>query len=307
MNIRIIFLLSAFAAFLLPFAYGENNPAPAAAQVTAAPRRGALYRVRHQGHTAYLFGTIHVGLPAFYPLDDQVTQALSHATNLVLELDVRQSEPFQAALRKHGRYAEGDSLERHLSLDSLAHLRRTLQQLGMPFEQVATLKPWLVTNLLMGLDLERQGYQRQHGIEFFLLAQARTKEVQELESAEYQMSLFDGMSDADQEQYLRENLADWEEGELQRKAHALIDAWASADSDAQERLLRASLAEKTLSADFTHRVLLDKRNPEMADKIGALLKTGETAFVAIGLLHLLGENGVPALLRRSGYEVEKLY
>lgn len=307
MNIRIIFLLSAFAAFFLPFAYGENNPAPAAAQVTAAPRRGALYRVRHHGHTAYLFGTIHVGLPAFYPLDDQVTQALSHATNLVLELDVRQSEPFQAALQKHGRYADGDSLEHHLTPQSVALLRRMLEQLGIPFEQVATLKPWLVANLLMGLDLERQGYQRQHGIEYFLLTQARTKEVRELESAEYQMSLFDDMSDADQEQYLRENLAELEEGESQRKARTLIDAWASADSDAQERVLRTSLAEKTLSAEFTHRVLLDKRNPEMANKIDTLLKTDDTAFVAIGLLHLLGDSGVPTLLRQRGYEVEKLY
>ncbi|QDZ29167.1 TraB/GumN family protein [Noviherbaspirillum sp. UKPF54] len=307
MNIRIIFLLSAFAAFFLPFAYGENNPAPAAAQATAAARRGALYRVRQQGHTAYVFGTIHVGLPAFFPLDDQVTQALSHASRLVLELDVRRDEPFQAALRKHGLYADGDTLERHLSPAGLAHLRRALERFGMPFAQVTMLKPWLVTNMLVGLDLERQGYQRRYGIEFFLLAQAQAKEVRELESAEYQMSLYDDMSDAQQEQYLRENLAELEESASRGKARALIEAWASADGDAQERLLRESLAEKTLSADFTQRVLLDKRNPEMADKIGALLQSGETSFVAIGLLHVLGENGVPALLRRRGYEVEKLY
>ena len=288
MNIRIIVLLSAFAAFFLPFAYGENNPAPAAAQAATAARRGALYKVRHHGHTVYLFGTIHVGLPAFFPLEEQVTQALARADSLVLELDVRRNEPFQAALHRHGLYADGDSLAHHLSPDNLSNLRRTLERFDIQFEQVAMMKPWLVTNLLLSLDLERQGYQRRDGIEFFLLNHARTKAVLELESAEYQMSLFDGLSDTDQEQYLRENLAELEQGEARKKARALIDAWASADGDAQERLLREWLAEQTLSARFTQRVLLDQRNPEMADKIAALLQREKTAFVAVGLLHLLG-------------------
>lgn len=304
---RIIFLLSACAAFFLPFAYAENNPAPAAAQVASTPRRGTLYRVRLQDHTAYLFGTIHVGLPDFFPLEDQVTQALAQATRLALELDVRQSEPLQAALQKHGTYARGGTIDRHLSPDSLKRLRQALERFGIPFEQVATMKPWLVMNLLIGLDLERNGYQRRHGVEFFLLTNAQSKTVQELESAEYQMSLYDGMSEADQERYLIENLAQLDDGELQKKTRALIDAWAAADSDALESLLRASLAEQTWSAQFTRRVLLDRRNPEMADKIEALLRGDGTTFVAIGLLHLLGENGVPALLRQRGYAVEKLY
>ncbi len=268
-----------------------------------------LYRIRHRGNTAYLFGTIHVGLPAFYPLDPQVTGALESAGKLVLELDVRNDAPFQAALKKHGLYAEGDAIERHLSPDDLAQLRNTLRQFDIPFENIRHMKPWIVANLLIGLDLERNGYQRSDGIEMFLasFATRQSKAVQELESADYQMSLFDGMTDTTQEQYLRENLAELGDGQAMKRSQVLIDAWANADGKALDDIVRELPNEKTATAEFTRSVLLDKRNPEMASKIEALLKNDKTSFVGVGLLHLVGEKGLPNLLRERGYEVEKLY
>ncbi len=310
MKSGIVFLLSAFIGFFLPPAYAENNAAAgASAQVGAVPQRGMLYRIRHQGNTTYLFGTIHVGLPDFFPLESEVTRALTSSSKLVLELDVRDNAPFQDALQKHGMYAGDDTLERHLSSDSLAKLHGALRGFGIPFENVRHMKPWLVTNLLVGLDLERNGYRRSHGIEVFLLSliEQQAKTVQELESAEYQMSLFDSMTDAMQEQYLRENLAELSDGNALRRARALIDAWANANGNALEQLVRDSQNEKTTSSEFMHRILLDKRNPEMANKIEALLKNDATTFVGVGLLHLVGETGLPKLLRERGYQVEKLY
>jgi uncharacterized protein YbaP (TraB family) len=55
------------------------------------------------------------------------------------------------------------------------------------------------------------------------------------------------------------------------------------------------------------RTLLGKRNPEMAASIENIMKADRTAFVGVGLLHLLGEQGVPELLRQRGYQVEQIY
>jgi uncharacterized protein YbaP (TraB family) len=311
MKNKIIGFLTVLSGFFLTLAYAENNLATDAALAvrTDGPQRGALYRVRHQGNTTYLFGTIHVGKPAFFPLEGEVTRALTRSSKLVVELDVRNGESFQQAVQKHGVYAAGDSIDKHLSAESLHQLRQALDKSGIPFENIARMKPWLVTNLLLGLDLERNGFQRSQGIEFFLLsfAKEQTKTVQELESAEYQFSLYDDMTQAEQEQYLRENLAQLSDGNALRKARAMIDAWASANGKALEEVLRESLNEKTISSEFMQRVLLDKRNPEMANKIETLLKNDETTFVGVGLLHLIGDTGVPGLLRERGYEVEKLY
>ncbi|RZI43404.1 TraB/GumN family protein [Herbaspirillum sp. HC18] len=296
-------------ALLSGFAYADNDAAPAAAAQAAAPNRGTLYRVRHGGNTAYLFGTIHVGTPAFFPLEAEVMRALSQASKLVLEIDLRKPEPFQVALKKHGFYPPGDGIEKHLAPNSLRQLRTGLKGFGIALDEVRHMKPWLLANMLVGLDLERHGYQRSHGTEMFLLSLAakESKTVAEIESAEYQMALFDSMTDAQQEQYLRENLAELGDGNAWKKARVLIDAWANANGDAAEAFLRDARNDKSASAEFTYRVLLEKRNPEMADKIEALLRNDTTTFVGVGLLHMVGETGVPALLRRRGYEVEKVY
>jgi hypothetical protein len=130
MKNKIILLLSVLSGFFHPAAYAENHlatdvavVAPAVQQSAAAPKRGILYRVRHQRNTAYLFGTIHVGQPAFFPLETEVTRALTQASKLVVEIDIRSTEPFHEALNKHGLYAEGDSIEWHLSAESLEQLR----------------------------------------------------------------------------------------------------------------------------------------------------------------------------------------
>lgn len=309
MKSRFVFLLSAVLAFFSTTASAENNAVPSVTAQAAIQQRGTLYRVRHQGNTSYLFGTIHVGKPAFFPLGPEVTTALSRASKLVLEIDIRNNAPFQSALQKHGMYANNDTIDRHVSTATLGDLHRALERAGIAYDRVRHMKPWLLANMLIGFDLEQFGYQRSHGAEAFLLSLAdrQTKAVQELETAEYQMSLFDSMRDEVQEQYLRENLAELRDGNAMRKAQALIEAWANANGEALEGLMRESQKEKTTSSEFMHRILLDKRNPEMAEKIEGLLRDDETTFVGVGLMHMIGDTSVPTLLRQRGYEVEKLY
>lgn len=301
------------AGFLQP-AHAENNAAASAAIQAAraataqpAPARGALYRIHHEGRTAYLYGTIHVGRPEFVPLGAEVERALAQAHKLVLELDIRDERPLQGALQKHGLYAEGDGIESHLSAQTMTRLRQTLERFGMPLAQVQRMKPWLVANLLMGLDLDRNGYRRQYGAEYALLASASGKTIGELETAEYQMSLFDSMDAAQQEAYLNEAMTELDDGRALKKARALIDAWAGADHAGVERVWKELREEDTSTSAFTQRVLLDQRNPDMANKVEALLREEERSFVGVGMLHLIGDGGLPALLRQRGYRVERVY
>jgi uncharacterized protein YbaP (TraB family) len=188
-------------------------------------------------------------------------------------------------------------------------LKRVLQDFGIPYASVAQMKPWMVANLLLGVVLERSGYEGRNGIDVFLLGQAEAqhKPVRELESADYQLSLFDGMPEKEQENYLAENLAELSSGKLMEKTQALTKAWRNADSAAFATLSQEELDEKTTSADFMRRVMIDRRNPEMAQKIEAALQQKGTIFVGVGMLHLVGDGSMPELLRKRGYAVEKLY
>jgi len=62
-----------------------------------------------------------------------------------------------------------------------------------------------------------------------------------------------------------------------------------------------------VSGIFMRDVLLDGRNGALADKLAALIQGEDHTVAAIGLLHLLGKRGVPALLEAKGYQVERIY
>jgi uncharacterized protein YbaP (TraB family) len=271
--------------------------------------RGALYRVSHDGKTAYLFGTIHVGKQGALPLAPEAAQALRASKALVIELDIRQDQPFQLALARHGSYASGDTLQRHLSPATLQRLVPELARAGLSLQSVERYKPWLVANMLVGQELDRAGFQRADAVEYVLLAaaQKQDKAVRELESAEYQLALFDTLDERQQEQYLLENLADLASGTSLRKSQQLIDAWSSADGARINDSWRALTSGGTVSSDFMQRTLLGKRNPEMASSIERILQQDQVAFVGVGLLHLVGDNGLPQLLRQRGYDVVQVF
>lgn len=295
--------------FALVFALLAQVAEAAGVSEASAPRRGQLYKVTHDGKTSYLFGTIHVGKDGFYPLDAEAARALQGAKALVIELDIRENASFQKAMALHGRYAAGDTVQNHVQPETLQKLAPALAKAGMSLQSVQQFKPWLIANLLVGVELDARGFKRAQAVEYALLAaaQEQDKAVRQLESAEYQLGLFDALDAAQQEQYLLESLADLASGTAMKKSLALIDAWNAADAPGIQAAWHTATTGNSISAGFMQRVLLGKRNPEMAANIERIMQQDQVAFVGVGLLHLVGEDGLPQLLKRRGYQVEQLY
>lgn len=287
----------------------EHSTATTISASVPIKRQGVLFKVVRDGKVSYLFGTIHVGVKSFYPLAPQVSQALAAASQLVVELDTRADDAYQQAVRTYGSYRPGEHVRDHLSADTMARLTDALHAVGITVSSVSRLKPWLLANILMGLELQRSGFERSDGNEFFLLANAKARgtAVAELESADYQLSLFDTLSDADAERYLRESLSELSDGSSLRKARATIDAWNSGDPAALDALIPQAINGDTVVSNFTRRTLLGRRNPEMASRIESIMQDGKTTFVGVGLLHLLGADGLPRLLAQRGFHVERVY
>jgi uncharacterized protein len=295
---------AAAPAAYLPYGSVPDNPRPVAAR-----HQGGLFRVSHGGRVAYLFGTVHMGTRGFYPLPPEVSRALGGANRIVVELDTRANEAWLRALALHGRYAPGDTIRNHLSAPTLRLLTDALHARGISVASMAGYKPWLVANLLLSMELERKGYRRSDGVEQALLAQARRHgiRVTELESAEYQLALYDTLDESKSARYLEEALAGLENGRALRTAQAVIEAWSSGDVRALDVVLQESTSGPGVVAEFTRRVLLGRRNPDMAKQIERLMRGNSVTFVGVGLLHLLGANGLPQLLAQRGYLVERVY
>lgn len=275
-----------------------------------AVERGALFRATAQGHTLYLFGTMHVGVPGFYPFDARLLAALSAASTLALELDPDPS-PFAAAeaVRRFGALAQGAQAYAQLGSRKLALLDELARQAGMAPASARALKPVLLAVLLSTAEFEKLGYRADLSSdrELARIARASGKRILELESLESQLTILDRLSAPNQWRFLEECLDSIVSGRQLAEARSVIDAWGSADKAALDAMAARVAASGGVSGKFAREILLDGRNPALADKLAALLRAEDKAVAAIGVLHLLGARSVPALLAERGITVERVY
>lgn len=272
----------------------------------SATDRGALFKVSANGHSMYLFGTMHVGRPDFYPLEPRIAQAVAAASTLALEVDPDSPpEAVGKAVRDHAMAAAGFKMPAPLA----ARLARLLQKDGIDPATIAPFKPWMVAVILALQDVAAQGYSPGLAVDAHLrgLARAGKVKVMSLESAEMQMALFDRLSDADQLRFLDESISNLETGKASAEIRAIVDAWSTADRTALDALAEKVESDATLSGRFTREVLLDGRNRGLADKLLQLLAQENNTVAAVGVLHLLGKNSVPVLMRARGVTVERVY
>jgi len=274
-----------------------------------AAERGALFKVTASDRTLWLYGTIHAGKAGYYPLEPRIGGALAAAPMLVLEVDAaRDPAAVAAAFQHHGMFAPGSAGHAGLAPERRQRLDAALEAQGVNPAAVAQLKPWMLMTLLTIVDLQKLGYDPAQGVDAHLAGLVRGKiPVMELETAQYQAALLDRLPLEMQWQLLEETLAHMASGQQLREARELFDAYERADQAALERIALRIETDTGVTAKFTREIVLDERNGPMADKLAALLTRENNAVAAVGLLHLLGKRGVPALLRERGLKVERVY
>ncbi|PIG28003.1 hypothetical protein CLU93_2267 [Janthinobacterium sp. 35] len=290
--------------FLLPL------PAALAEAAPVAQNRGALFRVQDAGHTLYLFGTIHVGAPDFYPLEPTVMQALEGAGALALEIDPG-ADPRAAlgAVLKYGMEAPGSQVPADCRQTLAPRLAPLLQKYGIAPEAVAPMKPWMLASMLAIGEFSTLGYRSDLAVDNYLSQQAKARKIPvvELESMEGQLALFGAMTPLDQCRFLEDGVASIEDQEQNQEAREIANAWRTADAAAFDKLAAKAATDPSFSAQFVQKVLLDGRNPALADGIAKLLAREKHSLAAIGVLHLVGTKSVPDLLRKKGLKVERVY
>ena len=117
----------------------ETTQTTAPTEVTSPDEAPAitplLYEVTNeQGHKIWLFGSIHIGRPEFYPLPPYVTQAFAQADGLAVEFDLvafekdlaAQVEALQAMI-----YTDGTTIRDHLSPELYAAAVAILEEAGV--------------------------------------------------------------------------------------------------------------------------------------------------------------------------------
>jgi uncharacterized protein YbaP (TraB family) len=278
-----------------------------------AAERGALFRVGLDGHTMYLFGTLHVGLPEFYPLEPRIAGALAEASTLALEIDpVQPQGELARSLRTYGMLesnSSGSSAYDGMDPGRRALLEKLIRQGGLESARARTFKPVLLATMLTLAEYTRQGYRTELSSDAWLAREARAKGIRlvELESLDQQLSLLDRLAEPERWRFLDEMMATIGSGAQRIEARAMVRAWSSADRQALDEIAARCDADASVSGAFVNRVLLKERNVGLAARLLPLLRQEKQTVAAIGVLHLLGQGSVPALLQASGASVERIY
>lgn len=261
---------------------------------------GLLWRVAGQEGVSdsYLFGTMHSSDPRVTRLSSAAERAFAGTNSFTMEalLDPAAFTLLgQAMLISDGRTL-ADRVEPTL-------YRRLIEEMavrGVPEQAVARLKPWAVY-MTLSMPVDSGGGT---ALDLLLMqrALARSLPVYGLERIEEQLILFEGLSETEQVTLLHDLIVDYDG--YQQLLERMIESYAQGDLDALERIARQSMEQSgdiALQQRLMSR-LLDERNPRMVERMLPRLAEGG-AFVAVGALHLGGEQGLISLLRERGYRV----
>jgi uncharacterized protein YbaP (TraB family) len=285
----------------------ERAPLAHEADSDAIPKRGILYESRSGASTLYLFGTLHVGKPDFYPLDARTNEAFAASSVLYLELDLADATLAKTATDL-AAYPEGTSLDRALPPELMTRVDAALKRYRIPREAGIRMKPWMLGQTFLLLQAAQDGYNPAFATEIHLLglAAAQGKKVRGLETLADQFAVFERLPESGQQRFLADILDALDDAQLKQHLDSLVGAWASGDAHALEEELARERSDGTAFARDVLPRLVDDRNQAMAQKIAAIATSGQRAFVAVGALHLVGPKGIVALLRARGFSVRPL-
>ncbi len=82
---------------------------------------------------------------------------------------------------------------------------------------------------------------------------------------------------------------------------AILSLWERGDEAAMVRLMLMNPDHPEFEP-VVEKVVFE-RNEERTRRIESILQTPGTRFVVVGVLHVVGDRGIPAILARDGYVV----
>lgn len=253
-----------------------------------------------QGRQNWLLGTMHSEDPRLLEWPAPLVDALTHADRIALELapDADMLKRLQQAMMSREQ-----RLDKVLDPELYRRVTAVLtDKYGLTETAVQHLKPWAVALTLATRPPETGMYM---DLMLSYRAQGAGLDVVALETVDEQIDFLAGMPLADQISLIRQTVSDHDA--YQAVFDKLVSAYlagdlARLDAVADEQL--AGLDEHIVR--YFNEQGLSARNRRMLERAGPWLEEGGL-IIAVGALHLQGDDGLIALLRERGWEVEGIY
>lgn len=276
----------------------------------AAP---AMWRVRSDHAEIYLFGTLHALPPGMNWRTTAYDAAYAKAKTVWFEasLDGVDAKTLQAMVIRYGT-DPNRRLSQKLSPDVLAQLERQAD-----LRRIDGLRPWAAALMLSMQPMLEQGAKVEAGADQTMTRAARgeAKTIRTFETPEDQVRVFASLPETAEVRYLTDVIRERTPAPPRAQAPAsaprpgpspegLEQAWMDGDL---ARLGPALVGGMKADNPGLYDALLRRRNVAWTDALTRELAQGSgVELVNVGALHLVGDDGLPALLKARGFKVERV-
>ena len=273
------------------------------------------------GQQMWLLGTIHVGDGRTANLPDEVWKAFDESDALALEFNstafterTETDAAFANQLMELYFYPDGTRTEEHISDPEVyEYALKQLKAVGLANGYTEQLKAatWY-QDLSNYNDCWNYSLSGDEGMDSRLEERAREqgKEIREVESGLAQMQMIYGFSDGIQEMLLK-GILSFTPVENVDGVNELYELWCSGD---EETLIDYLYGEEETDEEMTEeeellyeeyvKAMETDRNAAMLEVAKGYLESGDVVFYAVGLAHMIAEDGLVNTLREAGYTVE---
>ncbi len=265
-----------------------------------------FWEVSSGQNKAYILGSIHVAKKDIYPLSSNLETVFEEADFLAVEVDLTQVNELElaAAMIDKAVYRDGGSLRQRLPPKTYQLAAEKMGQMNMDIRMFNMYQPWFLAVTLTSYALLELGFSPDWGIDQYFMNKAKDsgKKIVEMETFEYQISLFSELSDELQELFLLSTLSDLET--IEENIDVIFQVWKQGNKRRLKTILKRGLRQYPQLRPFYDSVFV-QRNKNMARQIVRYLDSGDSYFVVVGAGHLVGQQGIIQILRDKGYNLRQ--
>lgn len=291
------------------------------AALSVAPWEGAAstvtppyYRIEgHGGATLLLMGTIHLGPVEGWNFSPALKDGIDEADSFIFEIDLREAtdERVSTILANRVILPVSVTIEDVISPETAQLLNDhevLLTELGLPELARRRLKPWFLAVSMIEVASLQSGYSGVYSAESQILVALEDRPLAGLETFEAQLAMFDDLSPRHQDLMLADTLSRLDQAV--EDIDELARAWGRNDQQALEQIAYQGMNELPELKGF-YDILFGERNRDWVLQLGQILRdperAGETVFVAVGALHLVGPDSVIQMLEAEGYPAQPIH
>lgn len=270
----------------------------------AAQANSPVWKISKNGHHFYLGGTIHLLADSDYPLPTAFDKAYAEATTLVFETDIEKMKAAsnQTQLLRKLLYPAGENLRQKLTPETYQRLDNFFAARGVPTAEITRFRIGMTVMTLTLIELRSNGLAEE-GVDMFFMKKAKDdkKPLDSLEELNAHMDFIANMGKGQEDEMIRQTLDDLEQ--MPAMIRNMKAAWRSGNN---KQL--ADIAIREWKAEFPNvfKRLLTDRNNNWMQELAHYNNDADVEFVLVGALHLVGEDGLLAQLKKSGHTLEQL-